>query len=157
MGNRIASDLIDALRNSTLGTTLCSRSETKVPEFVEISKFPGVAKAFVVFDGDTTKVPNTPLPIRRAYNITSVLYLGLGKYKVIFKSGTFSDSNYVISGSLQPNIYSLSAANMFYVVNDPTANDSRTTSFSSCVVYTLHTSTSGTQDADARRATLTFL
>lgn len=154
MGNRIAADLIDALRTSTLGTTLCSRTEERVPEFVDIRQFPGVAKALVYFLGDKTKVINAPCTIERSFNVDSVLYQGRGQYKITFKAGTFRDNKYIISGSIQQHVSNLSAANTFYVVSNPF--NSNQVTLSSFVLTTLHTSTSGVSAADAERVGLLF-
>jgi hypothetical protein len=154
MGNRIAADLVDAIRNSTLGTTLCSRSETMPPEFVDIRQFPGVAKALVYFLGDKTKIVGAPCIIERSYNIDSVTYQGLGRYKITFKTGTFKDNRYVISGSTIQNISNLSAANMFYTVSNP--DNAMHVTLSSFVLTTLHTSTSGVSAADAEKVGLLF-
>lgn len=115
MGNLIASTLIQSLRQSLSGTTVVSRTSAFPPQFVFSDELPGVAKAWVSFDGI---VPvNTVCPIlNKSNNITTVSSVGVGDYIVGFKTGTFANSGYVVSGSVhQLNLQPLSSANGFIV------------------------------------------
>jgi hypothetical protein len=154
MGNKIAAELIDALRLSTFGTTLCSRTVNTPPVMTEINNFQGVAKAMVKFSGDVVSTTGGACPIQRSYNIDSVEYLGRGKYKIIFDSNfnNFNlNSNYVVTGSIQSSMQHLTAANTFTVIDD--LNNSGVT-FSAFRLDTTHTSTSGVSAANARNVNL---
>jgi hypothetical protein len=124
MGNAIVAQFGEALRLSTLGTTVCSRTENRPPEFIDISQFPGVARALVFFDG----VPNgaNQIAILKKYNVESVEYAGPGQYKIIFKTGTFKDQFIAYSGTLTQRV--LTAANSFYGIfgsGDPSLSSVR--------------------------------
>ncbi len=116
MGNRIVSEFAEQLRLSTLGSTLCSRTASLHPTFPQIGQFPGVARAFVLFDG--TKNPNnidTPCLIRKSFNVQQVVYKGQGRYVIQFSNNVFSDINYLTTGSILRN--SLTGAEFFNVIN----------------------------------------
>jgi hypothetical protein len=154
MGNKIAAELIDAIRLSTFGTTLCSRTVNATPVMTEINNFSGVAKAMVRFSGDTTSIVGDPCPLLRSYNIGSVEYLGVGSYKIIFNSNFYNfnlGTNYIISGSVQSNTLHLTAANTFTVINAP---NNQGVTFSAFRIDTTHTSITGVSAANARAVNL---
>jgi hypothetical protein len=157
MGNQIAADLIEALRLSALGSTLSSRSVSRPPAFVEISSFPGVAKAVVKFFGDYS-TPNTPCQLVRTYNVKAVTFLSRGQYRVELNN-SFADFNlgtdYSIVGSVEAHSLFLTAANSFYIQNDATglSNSITLTSFR---IFTTNTTTSGISAANARYVSLTI-
>lgn len=115
MGNTIASFLVQSLRQSLSGTTVVSQTSAFPPLFLPPTDLPGVAKAWVTFDGIVP--PNTVCPIlNKSSNITTVSSNGIGDYIVGFSTGTFANSGYVVSGSVhQLNLEPLSSANGFVV------------------------------------------
>lgn len=157
MGNRVASELVSSLRLSTLGTTLSSRSGERAPAMVDISSFPGVAKAFVKFNGDVNVSVNAPVTILRSYNISSVIYLGRGQYKVIFSNDFLNYNlgvNYIVTGAVQTNTGFLTAANSFYLQNDEDFNLAIT--LSSFRIFTVNTTVSAVTATNARGVHLTI-
>lgn len=150
MGNQIAADLIEALRLSSLGTTLCSRAVDQRPAFVDVSSFPGVAKAIVNFYGDYG-TPNTPCQIIRSYNVKAVTFLGKGQYKIEL-SDNFAKfnlgTNYTITGNVNAHTSFLTAANSFYVQNDD--QFSLSTTITSFRIFTTSATTLGISAANAR-------
>jgi hypothetical protein len=59
-----------------------------------LSGSPAAAKAWVVFNGDGT------VAMQKSYKVSSVADLGVSNYRVNFDTGTMSDSNYTITGTL---------------------------------------------------------
>lgn len=57
----------------------------------------GVAKAWMVFDGNGSGPPGTPI-VNAYHNIHSLQYLSAGKYKIILSSGVIKDVNCVAIG-----------------------------------------------------------
>jgi hypothetical protein len=115
MGNRIASSLIQALRNSGEDTLLVSKTSSFPPIF--INEYPGIAKAWVVFDGmrigpglceilDSTNVLQVSSTSRR------------GEYIIVLDPAAKFDSLslYRIEGSVHANSkHPLSGATGFFV------------------------------------------
>lgn len=157
MGNKVASELVSALRLSTLGTTLCSRTSDRSPAMVDIGSFPGVAKAFVVFNGADNVSRNQPVSILRSYNISSVVFIGTGQYKIIFNNN-FQRYNlgtqYIVTGSVQSANTNLTAANAFYVQDDTDSNVAY--SLSSFRIFTINTTVSAVTATNARLVNLTI-
>lgn len=154
MGNRIAAELIDALRSSTFGTTLCSRGVNEEPAFVDIAQFPGVAKAMVSFFGDYS-TPNTNCTIERSYNVKNVTYLGPGNYRITFNDNLFprTYSNYIVTGSLNKELTPfLSAANVFHVQQN--TNSSLAITYSSFCIITMNSAVPAISALNARRVQL---
>jgi len=154
MGNKIAAELIEALRLSTYGTTLCSRTLNTPPAMTEINNFPGVAKAMVNFLGDTTSETGALCPIVRSFNINSVEYIGVGEYKIIFQNSFYNfnlNTDYIITGGIQTDTLHLTAANIFTVIDAP--NNTGVT-FSAFKIITTNTTTSGVSAVNARNINL---
>ena len=155
MGNKIASELVSALRLSTLGTTLCSRAGELPPAMVDIGSFPGVAKAMVRFNGDDNVFPNATITPLRSFNVTSVTYITRGQYLVTLNSEFLKynlGTNYLVTGSLQTTTDRPTAANMFTVMTSNVAAQALT--LSSFRIFTTCTSTSGVSAANARAINL---
>jgi hypothetical protein len=114
MGNNIASMLVESLRNSNNNTSLISKTKTFPPEFTLPENIPGVAKAWVSFNGYTPI--NEQCEIFNSSNVQTVSCNGLGQYDIVFKQNTFSNDFYIITGSVYSNSrIPISAANTFYV------------------------------------------
>jgi hypothetical protein len=154
MGNKIAAELIDALRLSTFGTTLCSRTVDQSPAMVDISDFTGVGKALVRFFGDYS-VPNTICQITRTQNVSAVVFVQPGQYRVIFNDAfrARNINNYIVSGHLEKDLSSLSAADNFYILSNQT-NSNLNTTFSSFRMVTTNTTATGVSSVNARWANL---
>lgn len=111
MGNQIIAEFAEALRLSTANTTLCSRSVARRPEFVDIRNFPGVARAWVVFEGRAGLAEN-PLVVLKSYNVRNVTYRGTGSYTVVFSTSSIFTDNYITEGSVMSN--TVTGAQNFY-------------------------------------------
>jgi hypothetical protein len=116
MGNNIASMLVESLRGSSNNTTLVSKTKNIPPEFVLPENIPGVAKAWVSFNGYTAF--NEQCEIFNSSNVATVSCNGLGQYDVVFKQNTFFNDFYIVTGSVYSNSrIPISAANTFFVKN----------------------------------------
>jgi len=116
MGNNIASLLVQRLRRSGTGSTLVSQTSTTPPQFLQPDELKGVARAYVVFDGIVP--PNTICPIiQKSSYVTGVTsQASRGDYLIGFETGTFSDRNYMVTGTVFANSTDpISAANTFFV------------------------------------------
>jgi hypothetical protein len=127
MGNSIGSMLVQSLRSSTLSSTLVSQTSAYPPSFVNIDELPGVARAYVAFEGIVSN--NTVCRIiNKSSNITTVSSIGMGDYLIGFKTNTFSNSGYLIAGSVgNTNLTPISSADAFYPIyyGSPTCTSSR--------------------------------
>jgi hypothetical protein len=120
MGNYIGSSLIASLRSSLSGSTLLSQTSAEDPRFVDPTTLPGVARAWVKFNG--LHPANTQCTIfSKSSNVQGVTSQGNGDYKIGFNANTFSDVNYIVTGSVisRETRNLTSAANQFFVL-DPT-------------------------------------
>lgn len=149
MGNQIVAEFAEALKNSTYNTTLCSNGNDKKPGMVDIKNFPGVAKAWVVFDG--TQIPiDQRCFIHSSNNIHSVTYKGTGIYTIVFSnSSTFTSENYCVNGSIQST--NLTGANTF--LTSPVFANSRRVPLLSAISLTAYLTGS---KRDAEKVGLTF-
>lgn len=149
MGNQIIAEFAEALKNSTYNTTLCSNGPDKKPGMVDIKNFPGVARAWVVFDG--TQVPlDERCTIHSSENIHSVTYKGTGIYTIVFStSSIFTSDYYIVNGSILS--CNLSGANTFLTA--PVIANSRRVPLLSAISLTSYLT--GTK-ADGERIGLTF-
>lgn len=114
MGNNIASMLIESLRNSSNDTTLISKTKNNPPEFVFPEDIPGIAKAWVSFGG---YVPiNESCPIYNSSNVQTVSCNGVGQYDIVFSPNTFTNGDYIVTGSVTSNSrVNLSGGNTFFI------------------------------------------
>lgn len=149
MGNQIVAEFAEALKNSTYNTTLCSNGSDKKPGLVDIKNFPGVAKAWVVFDG--TQIPiDERCFIHASKNIHSVTFKGTGIYTIVFSnSSVFTTNFYAINGSIQS--VNLTGANTF--LTSPVFANSRPVPLLSAISLTSYLT--GTK-ANGERIGLTF-
>lgn len=117
MGNSIGSSFIQSLRRSLSGTTVFSQTSANVPLFKEPTTLPGVARAWVSFNGYRTAGQPCEI-LNKSTNVVGVTSQGIGDYKIELKAGTFSNSNYIITGSIssQERVNLTSAANNFFVM-----------------------------------------
>jgi hypothetical protein len=137
MGNELGATLIERLKNSELDTTLLSKQDNP-PVFIDPTELPGVARAWVVFKGI---VPN-PSPknfpcqiLKKSSNVIGVssgvqptaITPTVGEYYIALAPGTFTDIDYLVSGSITPNTNTsvtpsnaISAANTFFLKNSGT-------------------------------------
>lgn len=113
MSNRIVSEFAEQLRNSSFSQTLCTQTGSIKPLMVNFEQIPGVARAFVTFEGWKRPVGFTSI-IRRSHNISRIVYLGTGKYLIEFPANTFQSTNYIPNGSLSRT--SLTGADSFNFV-----------------------------------------
>lgn len=120
MGNRIASSFVGSLRRSLSGTTVYSQTSANEPLFVDPTTLPGVARAWVVFNGLHPAEQECTV-YNKSTTVTGVTSKGGGDYKIGFTSKAFTNSDYIVTGSLKcterRNL--TSAANSFFVI-DPT-------------------------------------
>lgn len=127
MGNELGATLIESLKNSNLNTTLLSK-QANIPLFVDPTELPGVARAWVVFDGITPNpVTNRNYPctvLKSSSNVVGVssgvalpgINPHVGEYYIALKQDTFTDLNYIVTGSITSNSTNpISAANSFFV------------------------------------------
>jgi len=116
MGNSIGSMLVQSLRSSALSSTMVSQTSANPPSFISPEDLPGVAKAYVVFEGIAAN--NTLCRIlNKSSNISAVTSIGVGDYLVGFNTNTFANSGYLISGSVGvTNLVPISSADSFYPV-----------------------------------------
>jgi hypothetical protein len=150
MGNQNIAEFAEQLRLSTFGTTLSSRTNSKPPALVDIDQFPGVGRAFVVFNGAKVAV-DANCPIFRSKNVTNVQYKGPGDYKIIFSSA-FPNEYIITSGTLAAT--TTANANNFYVKYAGLGGENP--SISAVRIQTLLTSLSTTSAVDCHRASLIF-
>jgi hypothetical protein len=150
MGNQIIAEFAEQLRLSTLGTTLSSRSNSAPPAMVNIESFPGVGRAFVVFNGATVAI-DANCPIFRSRNVTNVQYKGPGDYKINFTTA-FPNEHVITTGSLAAT--TTANANNFYVKYAGLGGENP--SISAVRIQTLLTSLSTTSAVDCHRASLMF-
>lgn len=118
MGNSIASSFVESLRRSLSGTTLVSKTSAEPPIFSDPTSLPGVAKAWVKFNG--IQSPNTICTIlNKSTNVAGVTCRGVGEYQIGFVNNTFIDTNYIIAGSVtsKERFNLLSAANNFFIMD----------------------------------------
>lgn len=118
MGNRIASSFVGSLRRSLSGTTVYSQTSANEPIFVDPTTLPGVARAWVVFSG--LHPANQQCTIfNKSTNITGVTSQGGGDYKIGLAPNAFSNSEYLVTGSLtcRERTDLTSAANSFFVMD----------------------------------------
>ena len=135
--NALGASFIESLRNSDLDTTLLSKQDNK-PVFIDPSTLPGVAKAWVVFRGIVPNpVTNKNYPceiLNKSSNVIGVssgvttpgVTPNIGEYYITLENGTFTNNNYIITGSITTNsLDPLSAANTFFVKNSGSDLSSR--------------------------------
>ncbi len=87
----------------------------------------GFANAWVQFDGSGT-VGNKAPAIRSYHGISGIIKLNPGKYKIIFDSGVFSNSNFVAVGTANATTASGSKEDMVvntvgFVMREPVGNN----------------------------------
>jgi len=127
--NALGASFIESLRNSDLDTTLLSKQDNK-PVFIDPSTLPGVARAWVVFNGivpNPLTNKNYPCEIfNKSSNVIGVssgvtttgITPNIGEYYISFKQGTFENNNYIVTGSITTNTLNpISAANTFFIKN----------------------------------------
>jgi hypothetical protein len=116
MSNFIGASLIESMRRSGDTTTLVSKTCAFPPLFVKIEDLPGVAKAWVVFNGITSPGGTCQI-FNKSTNVSSVSCSGIGLYTIVLAPSTFFDGNYIVNGSIlfNSNISPVSAANTFFV------------------------------------------
>jgi len=159
MGNELGATLIESLKNSNLNTTLLSK-QSNIPLFVDPSELPGVARAWVVFNGIVPNpVTNKNYPceiLSKSSNVIGVssgvtttgITPNIGEYYITLNQNTFTDNNYIITGSITTNTQDpISAANTFFVKNSGSDLSSRNysptlTSFKIQTFYSTFTSNS---------------
>lgn len=93
------SSINSSAENIHVGSGTASGSGTKFvfdADNSTMSTAKGVAKAWLNFDA--SGVNNVPV-INSFYNVVQLEKLAVGKFKVVFASGTFGDNNYVAIGS----------------------------------------------------------
>lgn len=127
MGNELGATFIEGLKNSEIDTTLLSK-KANIPEFVFPSDLPGVARAWVVFNGIVPDpVTNKFYPceiLNKSSNVVGVssgvtpngITPNIGEYYIALKNGTFENTNYIVTGSITTNTLNpISAANTFFI------------------------------------------
>lgn len=128
MGNDIAALFVNRLRRSLTDQTLVSRTSTTPPEFLYSYDLPGVARAWVSFNGYVQS--NRPCPI---YNKSSTVQgvstnSNIGEYTIEFATSAFANSNYLVTGSVESNsLIPQSAANTFFIKGSGALGISQTT------------------------------
>ena len=118
MGNRIGALFVQSLRRSLSGTTVFSQTSANKPLFVDPTSLPGVARAWVRFNG--YHPAGQPCEIlNKSTNVTGVTSQGVGDYKIGLTSGAFDNSNYLVTGSVvsRERIDLTSAANNFFIMD----------------------------------------
>ncbi len=150
MGNQIIAQFAEQLRLSTFGTTLSSRTNSAPPAMVDIDSFPGVGKAFVVFNGARVAI-DANCQIIRSKNITNVQYKGPGDYKINFTTA-FPNEHVITTGSL--SVTTTGNANNFFIKYAGVGGENP--SISAVRIQTLLTSLSTTSAVDCHRASLMF-
>lgn len=138
MGNNVASMLIESFRKSSQNTTLVSNTSATLPSFTLPEDLPGVAKAWVNFDGQVL-VNEQCVIYNKSTNIHTVSCSNIGEYNVVFKPNTFTNGNYLITGSVATNTrFPISAANNFYVKSSGTGVNSGPPSKNGVKIQTLY-------------------
>lgn len=99
-GAGTAAITVDASQNATFAGQIRSSTASTPPTFADSAgtTIGTLCRAWVNFDGTLT---GTITP-RAAFNISSVTYLGVGRYRIIM-ANALSDSNYAIIGSNNQN------------------------------------------------------
>lgn len=116
MGNNVASMLIESFRKSKTDTTLVSKTSSTPPVFSPFQDIPGVARAWVMFEGQLDFSVSNECRILNSTNVEAVTSKAVGEYDVRFVDKTFTNGNYIITGSVTSNTTNpISAANTFYV------------------------------------------
>ena len=115
MGNRIASSFVSSLRRSLSGQTVVSRTSANPPAFVDPLDLPGVARAYVCFDGCAQ--PGAPCGIyNKSTTIQGVSANDVGDYTIEFMPNVFTNKNYIVTGSVEvDSTIPVNAANTFFV------------------------------------------
>lgn len=138
MGNNVASMLIESFRRSKQDTTLVSNTSSNPPSFLLPEDIPGIAKAWVLFDGQVI-VGEQCTMFNKSTNIHTVSCSNIGEYRVVFKPNSFTDGNYVITGSVASNTrFPISAANTFYIKSSETGVGSAPPSRNGVSIQTLY-------------------
>lgn len=121
MGNNVASILIESFRKSRDQTTLVSNTSSTPPSFTPFQDIPGVARAWVNFDGQLNYNDTAFCNILNSLNVLSVSSKSVGEYDIRFANNTFTNGNYLITGSVTSNTRNpISAANTFYIKSSGT-------------------------------------
>ena len=118
MGNRIGALFVQSLRRSLSGTTVFSQTSANKPLFVDPTSLPGVARAWVSFNGYQPAGAQCQI-LNKSTNITGVTSQGFGDYKIGVAAGTFVNNNYLVTGSItsRERVDLTSAANNFFVMD----------------------------------------
>jgi len=116
MGNNVASMLIESFRRSRTDTTLVSKTSATPPQFTPFQDIPGVARAWVMFEGQLDYNITNECSILNSTNVEAVTSKEIGEYDIRFTDKTITNGNYIITGSVTSNTRDpVSAANTFFV------------------------------------------
>lgn len=163
MGNDVGSQLIETYRRSKNDTTLVSKTSANLPVFTPFQDIPGVARAWVMFEGQIDFQLTNECNILNSLNVTSVSSTRVGEYDIRFANNAFTNGNYIITGSVTSNsTIPMSAANTFYVKSSGHGAGSFPPNRNSVRIQTLHIPASSnapgqsTLPAQANRVQLMF-
>lgn len=117
MGNKIASSFVQSLRQSLSGSTVFSQTSANTPLFVDPTSLPGVARAWVSFNGMAAAGTVCEI-LNKSSNVVAVTSRGMGDYRIGLAAGTFKNNAYLVTGVVASDsrVNLTSAANSFFVM-----------------------------------------